>query len=162
MFRLSKKLAKLEDRIAGRWGKKLDRFQSRHKGEWKYLIPLGLVAWYFAGMLLNSIRLGIQSVFGADSDQIKSIWVVNPFVNFAAVFTPTGLATIAVGALMFCLITKKGYHWFSGYKYTRDKRGFDILPNGTHGTSAFMGKKEQEKVLLTGPIQDLDGTILGK
>ena len=34
MFRLSKKLAKLEDRIAGRWGKKLDRFQSRHKGEW--------------------------------------------------------------------------------------------------------------------------------
>ena len=71
MFRLSKKLAKLEDRIAGRWGKKLDRFQSRHKGEWKYLIPLGLVAWYFAGMLLNSIRLGIQSVFGADSDQIK-------------------------------------------------------------------------------------------
>lgn len=107
MFRLSKKLAKLEDRIAGRWGKKLDRFQSRHKGEWKYLIPLGLVAWYFAGMLLNSIRLGIQSVFGADSDQIKSIWVVNPFVNFAAVFTPTGLATIAVGALMFCLITKK-------------------------------------------------------
>ena len=119
------------------------------------LIPLGLVAWYFAGMLLNSIRLGIQSVFGADSDQIKSIWVVNPFVNFAAVFTPTGLATIAVGALMFCLITKKGYHWFSGYKYTRDKRGFDILPNGTHGTSAFMGKKEQEKVLLTGPIQDL-------
>ena len=123
MFRLSKKLAKLEDRIAGRWGKKLDRFQSRHKGEWKYLIPLGLVAWYFAGMLLNSIRLGIQSVFGADSDQIKSIWVVNPFVNFAAVFTPTGLATIAVGALMFCLITKKGYHWFSGYKYTRDKRG---------------------------------------
>ena len=162
MFRLSKKLAKLEDRIAGRWGKKLDRFQSRHKGEWKYLIPLGLVAWYFAGMLLNSIRLGIQSVFGADSDQIKSIWVVNPFVNFAAVFTPTGLATIAVGALMFCLITKKGYHWFSGYKYTRDKRGFDILPNGTHDTSAFMGKKEQEKVLLTGPIQDLDGTILGK
>ena len=162
MFRLSKKLAKLEDRIAGRWGKKLDRFQSRHKGEWKYLIPLGLVAWYFAGMLLNSIRLGIQSVFGADSDQIKSIWVVNPFVNFAAVFTPTGLATIAVGALMFCLITKKGYHWFSGYKYTRDKRGFDILPNGTHGTSAFMGKEEQEKVLLTGPIQDLDGTILGK
>ena len=29
-------------------------------------------------MLLNSIRLGIQSVFGADSDQIKSIWVVKP------------------------------------------------------------------------------------
>lgn len=162
MFRLSKKLAKLEDRIAGRWGKKLDRFQSRHKGEWKYLIPLGLVAWYFAGMLLNSIRLGIQSVFGADSDQIKSIWVVNPFVNFAAVFTPTGLATIAVGALMFCLITKKGYHWFSGYQVHPGKRGFDILPNGTHGTSAFMGKKEREKVLLTGPIQDLDGTILGK
>ena len=44
----------------------------------------------------------------------------------------------------------------------RDKRGFDILPDGTHGTSGFMSKKEQEKILLTGPISELSGTLLGK
>ena len=162
MFRLSEKLARLEDRAANRWGKKWERFRDRHKGEWKLLVPLGLAAWYFAGMFLNSIRLGIESVFGEHSDEITSIWVVNPFLNFAAVFTPTGLGTIAVGALLFCLVTKKGYHWFSGYKYTRDKRGFAILPDGTHGTATFMGKKEQDKVLLSGTISELEGTILGK
>lgn len=81
-------------------------------------------------MLLNSIRLGIQSVFGADSDQIKSIWVVNPFVNFAAVFTPTGLATIAVGALMFCLITKKGTIGFRGTSTPGISGGLTFYPTG--------------------------------
>ena len=55
-----------------------------------------------------------------------------------------------------------GYFWFSGYKYTRDKRGFDIVPDGTHGTSGFMDKKDREKILLTGPISQLEGTVLGK
>ena len=63
---------------------------------------------------------------------------------------------------MFCLLTKRGYFWFSGYKYTRDKRGFDIVPDGTHGTSGFMDKKDREKILLTGPISQLEGTVLGK
>lgn len=93
-------------------------------------------------MLLSSTRLGTQLVSGTGSNQIKGIWMVNPFMNFAAVSTPIGLATIAVGALMFCFTTKKGCHWFSGYKYTWDKRGFDILPNETRDTSAFMGKEE--------------------
>ena len=47
MFRLSDKLARLEDRISGRWGKKLDRFFDRRKGKLKFYIPLGLVCWYF-------------------------------------------------------------------------------------------------------------------
>lgn len=88
--------------------------------------------------------------------------MVNPFFNLLAVFTPTGLAVTLVGALLICLITKKGYIWFSGYKYIHDKRGFDILPDGTHGTSGFMSKKEQQRIVLTGSIQDLDRTLLGK
>ena len=36
MFRLSEKLARLEDRISDRWGKKLDKFFDRHKGKWKF------------------------------------------------------------------------------------------------------------------------------
>ena len=89
MFRLSDKLARLEDRISGRWGKKLDRFFDRRKGKWKFYIPLGLFCWYFYGMLINSVHLGIKSTFNATGDPVGSIWVVNPFRNLLAVFTPT-------------------------------------------------------------------------
>lgn len=162
MFRLSKQLARLEDHVSVRWGKKLGRFMERRKGKWKLYIPLALFCWYFYGMLINSIHLGIESTFGDDPAAVTTIWVVNPFSNWLAVFTPTGLGVTGFCVLMFCLITKKGYLWFSGYKYIHDKRGFDILPDGTHGTSGFMSKKEQEKILLTGPISELSGTILGK
>ena len=66
MFRLSEKLAHLEDRISARWGKKLDCFLERRKGKWKLYIPLALFCWYFYGMLINSIRLGIESPFGGN------------------------------------------------------------------------------------------------
>ena len=158
MFRLSTQIAKLEDR----WGKKLERYLEKYRGKWKLYLPLGLSAWYFYGMFINSIRLGNRAVFGPESESVTSIWVVNPFFNLLAVFTPTGLAVTLIGALLVCLITKKGYIWFSGYKYIHDKRGFDILPDGTHGTSGFMGRKEQRQIVLTGPIQDLDRTLLGK
>ena len=127
MFRLSEKLARLEDRISGRWGKKLDKFFDRHKGKWKFYLPVALCVWYFYGMLINSIHLGIQSTFNATGEPVGSIWVANPLRNLLAVFTPTGLAVTGVSFLLFCLITKKGYIWFSGYKFTRDKRGFDIV-----------------------------------
>lgn len=162
MFRLSEKLARLEDRISGRWGKKLERFFDRRKGKWKLYIPLFLCGWYFYGMFINSVQLGIRSTFNATGEEISSIWVVNPFRNLLAVFTPTGLGVTAACVILFCLITKKGYIWFSGYKFIRDKRGFDILPDGTHGTSGFMSKKEQEKILQTGPVDALSGTLLGK
>ena len=79
MFRLSDKLAKLEDRIAKRWGKKIGLFLDRRKGKWKLYIPLVLCGWYFYGMFVNSIRLGIESTFGENGDAIATIWVVNPF-----------------------------------------------------------------------------------
>lgn len=162
MFRLSEKLARLEDRIFSRWGKKLERFFDRRRGKWRLYIPLILSGWYFYGMLINSIHLGIRSTFNTTGEPVGSIWVVNPFRNLLAPFTPTGLGVTAVSILLICLITKKGYVWFSGYKFIRDKRGFDILPDGTHGTSGFMSRKEQEKILLTGPIKELSGTLLGK
>ena len=63
MFRLSEKLAHLEDRILSRWGKKIERFFDRCKGKWKLYIPLVLCGWYFYGMFINSVHLGIQSTF---------------------------------------------------------------------------------------------------
>ena len=158
MFRLSAYIAKLEDR----WGKKLGRLWEKHKGKWKLYLPLGLSGWYFYGMLINSIRLGTRATFNQTGEAVDSIWVVNPFRNLLAVFSPAGLAVTLVGALLVCLIAKKGYIWFSGYKYIHDKRGFDILPDGTHGTSGFMSRKEQARIVLTGSIKELDRTFLGK
>ena len=106
MFRLSDKLARLEDRISGRWGKKLDRFFDRRKGKWKFYIPLGLFCWYFYGMLINSVHLGIKSTFNATGDPVGSIWVVNPFRNLLAVFTPTGLG-VTQSALSFFVSSPK-------------------------------------------------------
>ena len=83
MFKLSEQIAKLEDR----WGKKLERLLDRHRGKWKLYVPIGLSAWYFYGMLINSVRLGTRATFNQTVEPVGSIWMVNPFRNFIAVFT---------------------------------------------------------------------------
>ena len=158
MPRLSKLLEKLEDRLEN----KLGGWYERHKEKVPVYIPTGLILLYFYGMLLNSIRLGIDQTFHDPEGEIKSIWVFNPLKNIFAILTPTGLAATAVMVLLFCLATKKGYLWFSGYKYKRDPRGFDILPDGTHGTSGFLTEKELRSFLELGSPQEVKGMLLGK
>lgn len=129
----------------------------------KRYAPLILAGWYFYGMFINSISLGIAKTFPKSGQEpITSIWTANPIRNLLAVFTPTGLGVTFFCVLMACLITKKGYNWFSGYHFKRDPRGFDILPDATHGTSGWMSRKAMEAVLTIGAASELDGTILGK
>ena len=73
-----------------------------------------------------------------------------------------GLGVTAVIVFLICLITKKGYSWFSGYHFTRDPRGFDILPDGTHGPSGFATKKELAAYLELGSIKEVTGMLLGR
>lgn len=158
MPRLSKLLEKLEDRLANKWG----RWYDRNKARVPLYAVLGLALWYLYGMFLNSLKLGKESVFHTTGEVAESIWVFNPFKNLLVVFTPFGLGVSAVIALLVCLITKKGYSWFSGYKFTRDPRGFDILPDGTHGTSGFSTKKELAEFLELGSAEEVTGMILGR
>ena len=158
MPRLSKLLEKLEDTVEARWGV----WFQRHKKKLPLYIPVGVVCWYFYGMLLNSMRLGIDAVFHNTGQDVTAIWIFDPIRNWLAVFSGFGLKATAFFALMFCLVTKRGYLWFSGYKYTRDPRGFDILPDGTHGSSGFLTKREMEAFLEIGPIQSVSGMLLGK
>ena len=158
MFRLSKLLEKLEDKSEARFKSWL----ARNKSKLPMRVPAVIVGWYFYGMFLNSLRLGIASTFHSGEDEIKSIWVLNPFKNWGAVFTGFGIVTTLVIVLIICLITKKGYIWFSGYKYTHDPRGFDILPDGTHGTSGFLTEKEMREFLELSPAGRTAGMILGK
>jgi type IV secretion system protein VirD4 len=110
-------------------------------------------------MIINSIARGIRSTFGASEE---SIWEFNPVLNWAALFTPAGLAVTAVSVVFAVLFTKKGYHWLSGYRFEKDKRGFDILPDGTHGTSGWMRREELEAVCDVGEIKTVTSTLLGK
>ena len=158
MFRLSKLLEKLEDKLDARFKSWL----ARNKAKLPTRVPAVIVGWYFYGMFLNSLRLGIASTFHQADEEIQSIWVLNPFKNWGAVFTGFGFVTTLVIVLIICLITKKGYIWFSGYKYTHDPRGFDILPDGTHGTSGFLTEKEMREFLELSPAGKTEGMILGK
>lgn len=158
MPRLSKLLEKLEDRIENKCGS----WYERNKEKLPVYVPLTLLGWYVYGMFVNSLRLGIEWTFHSSGEEVKSIWVLNPFKNWLVVFTPFGLATTAVTVLLICLITKKGYIWFSGYKYTHDERGFDILPDATHGSSGFLTEKEMRSFLELGPAAEVSGMMLGK
>ena len=133
MRRLSERIARMEERVI----KKTKRWRDRHPGSWKLYAALGVVVWYFYGMLVNSVRLGVRQSFDADSG-ITDIWTVNPFLNLIAPFTPTGIFVTASLVTMACLLTRKGYNWISGYHPVKDRRGFDILPDGTHGSSRFL------------------------
>lgn len=157
MTPLSERIAKLEQRL----NKRLEHWKAKHSAEWRLYAVLGGMGWYFYGMIVNSVRLGIRQSFDVESD-IASIWVVNPFRNLIAPFTPTGLGLTAALLVLACLLTRRGFNWLSGYHPVHDKRGFDILPDGTHGTSRFMKPEEMKAVLETGRLDDLTGTIYGK
>ena len=60
------------------------------------------------------------------------------------------------------LITKKGYIFFSGYKFIRDPRGFDILPDATHGSSGFLTEQEMRGFLEVGPAAEVYGMDAGQ
>lgn len=157
MTPLSERIAKLEQRL----NKRLERWRAKHSADWRLYAVLGGMGWYFYGMIVNSVRLGIRQSFDVESD-IASIWVVNPFRNLIAPFTLTGLGLTAALLVLACLLTRRGFNWLSGYHPVHDKRGFDILPDGTHGTSRFMKPEEMKAVLETGRLDDLTGTIYGK
>jgi type IV secretion system protein VirD4 len=154
VFKFSQKIAKAEEYVA-------ERFPD-FKKKLKSGIPIVAAGLYFYGMLVNSVRLGIKQTFGESGEPVLSVWTANPIKNFTAPFTPEGLVITAACVLLFCLITKKGYVFFSGYKYIRDRRGFDIIPDATHGSSGFMSKKDMAAVLDLESIDDGAGTVIGR
>ena len=159
MSRLSKKIEEIEIIFEKKSLKKLKKVGEKLKKYWLYL----LIGAYFYGMFINSITLGIDKTFPKEGQaEIESIWIFNPISNLEALFTPCGFGVTFVCILMTILITKKGFSWFSGYKFTRDPRGFDILPDGTHGTSGWIDDKSMAQVMDVSSPKNLTGTIIGK
>ena len=158
MSRHSQSIERMKSRLVS----KCRSWFSRHRKKLQIYIPAGIGCWYFYGMFLNSLRLGIDATFHTSSQELRSIWVLDPFRNWSSVFTPFGLTATAVIFLLICLITKKGYIWFSGYKFIKDSRGFNILPDGTHGTSGFLMEKEMRGFLGVGSVEEAKGMLVGK
>lgn len=152
MLRLSEKLKKAEDKI--------NAFISENKSKLPTYIGIGLLILYFYGMLVRFIGVGALNFRNATNED----WfTLNPFKNIGALFTPYGFLITLFIILMYCLFSKKGYQFLSGYKTVRDKeRGIEILPEGTHGTSGWMNKSELSEVLVKGSLASLDETLFGK
>ena len=151
-MRLSKLIEKLENRVTA--------FCKKNKDSIPGYILIALILLYAAGFLIHSVTAGLENIWRGGEEPL---FTLDPIKNIRSVFTPAGFGAIAAGLLLYCLFTGKGKDIISGYKTVKDKmRGIEILPEGTHGTSGFMDKKELAGFLNTGGINELDGTLFGK
>lgn len=124
-------------------------------------VPLILVILYLYGVMIHTVQAGISHTFSAEPPS-------GPVLDWSAatalgtVFSPFGfLFTLIMAGLVF-LFTDKFRQWLSGEKLERDKRGFEILHDGLHGTSGWMGKDEQREILQIGPVNELADFPIGK
>lgn len=121
-----------------------------------------LIGMYFYGLVINSIINAMRNFESGTMDKILSL---NPIKCLAAVFTPESLGVIFfifIMYAMYALMTGKWLHLITGVKITKDERNFFISDEGTHGTSGWMTKKEQDKVLQSGTADGLPCPILCK
>lgn len=141
MPRLSDKIRKLEDRAENIW------IQVKPKLP-KYT-TVTFVVLYFYGMFLRFLA--------------EEVFTWDPVQNIRVIFTPYGLGITLGAVILYCLFTKKGFSLLSGRKSVLDKeRGIEILPEGTHGTSGWMDKKEMAKVLEVGRLETMTATLFGR
>ncbi len=135
-------------------------FYKKNKNKLPRYVLIALILLYAAGFLIHSVTAGLENIWRGGEEPL---FTLDPIKNIRSVFTPAGFGAIAAGLLLYCLFTGKGKDIISGYKTVKDKmRGIEILPEGTHGTSGFMDKKELAGFLNTGGINELDGTLFGK
>lgn len=141
MPRLSDKLRKLEDRAEAAW--------TRIKPKLPRYAALTAAVLYLYGMFLRILA--------------GEAFTWEPAPNLRAVFTPRGLGITLGAAVLYCLFTQKGFGLLSGRKPVLDKeRGLEILPEGTHGTSGWMDKKDMTKVLELGRLDTMAATLFGR
>lgn len=152
MPRLSKLIEKAENKLAELWKK--------YKVHIPKILGVTAVILYGYGFFVHSVITGMNNVW---NDTNEKLFTLSPIKNILSVFTPTGLGMGAFIFIMYCLMTQKGMSLITGYKTVMDKkRGIEILPEGTHGTSGFMNKKEMAEVLENGALSSMENTLFGK
>ena len=153
MPRLSDKLRKLEDKTEAAW--------IRVKPKLPKYTAITIAVLYFYGMFIRFLEASLHGGTGGAFSGEAFTW--DPASNLRAVFTPYGLGITLGAAVLYCLFTKKGLGLLPGRWSVMDKeRGLEILPEGTHGTSGWMGKKEMENVLQIGRLDTINATLFGR
>ena len=152
MRRLSSLVEMVENKLIELWKK--------YKPILPKVLGIVLIILYAYGFIVRSVISAFDNVWNQAD---KPLFTLDPIANISAVFTPTGIGILFFVAIMYCLLTRKGMSLITGYKTVKDKeRGIEILPEGTHGTSGWMNKKEIGEVLETGGLDTLDKTLFGK
>ena len=151
-MRLSKIIEILENKAIAFYKKNKDSIP-------RYILILFIVL-YAAGFVVHSVTTGLHNFQSGESEKLFTVSITK---NISSLFTPAGIGTVLFGFLMFLLFSGKGKDLLSGYKTVKDKeRGIEILPEGTHGTSGFMDKKELPEFLVSGSIEKVDETLFGQ
>ncbi len=125
---------------------------------WFYLICT-LIGTYLYGMIVNSFIVASHDFFRGTTSKLLTF---NPIRCIAAVFTPQSFGILVFIAIFYTLIAGKWVSLITGVKVTKDERNFNIINEGTHGTSGWMSRKEREKILLSDTADNLPCTILCK
>ena len=103
-----------------------------------------VVIIYLYGVFINSF---ITALYNFNNGTAEPVFSLNPIKCIEAAFTPQGLGVIFFLFIMYALISGKWIHLITGVKITKDERNFFVSNEGTHGTSGWMTKKEQEAFL---------------
>lgn len=125
---------------------------------WFYLFGT-LIGLYLYGIIIYSFRAAFTNFMNGSAD---SVFTLNPIKCIGAVFSPQGFGVIFFLFIMYALISGKWMHLITGVKITKDERNFFVSSEGTHGTSGWMTKKEQDKILLSDTADNLPCPILCK
>ena len=125
---------------------------------WFYLFGT-LTGLYLYGIIIYSFRAAFTNFMNGTAD---SVFTLNPLKCIGAVFSPQGFGVIFFLFIMYALISGKWMHLITGVKITKDERNFFVSSEGTHGTSGWMTKKEQGKILLSDTADNLPCPILCK
>ena len=130
----------------------VQKYKSKIKDIWKRNQKRLPYIYFFCLSRALSLRIpGSSIVTGIDNVWQKrenDLFTWNPVENVGSIFTVRGIGTTGFLILMYRLSSKKGYNLISKFKITKDKeRGFEILSEGTHGTSGWLNKSEIEKIL---------------
>lgn len=129
------------------------------KEHYKFYLTCGLIGIYLYGLVINSFINATGNFYSGKDEPTLSF---NPISCYKAVFTPQGFGVLFFLTIMYFLISGKWVGYITGEKITKDERNFSITNEGSHGTSGWMTKKEQQKVLLLGSADGLPCPILCK
>lgn len=138
---------------------KINRIYTKVKAHPWYYILLVFIFLYLYGAIVNSMINAMNNFANGSNEKTFSL---DPVKCIPAVFTPQGLGIIFFVTVMYILIAGKWVQYITGVKITKDERNFFVSSEGSHGTSGWMTKREQDKVLIKNSADDLPCPILCK